>query len=51
MEQGRDDLTGTWTITIDEFQTDIPDPDSDVTTEKVVIDGPWVLTYEGPAGS
>ena len=48
MEEGREDLSGTWTITIDEFQTDVPDPDSDVTTETLVVEGPWVLTFEGP---
>lgn len=48
MEQGRDDLSGTWTITIDEFRTDVPDPDSNVTTETKIITGPWVLTFEGP---
>jgi hypothetical protein len=45
---GFDDLSGTWTITIDEFHRDIPDPDSDVTTEEESIVGPWVLTFEGP---
>ncbi len=48
MEQGRDDLSGTWTITIDEFRTDVPDPDSNVTTETKIITGPWILTFEGP---
>lgn len=45
---GFDDLSGTWTITIDEFHRDIPDPDSDITTEEESIVGPWVLTFEGP---
>ncbi len=48
MEQGRGDLSGTWTITIDEFRTDVPDPESNVTTETKIITGPWVLTFEGP---
>ena len=48
MEQGREDLSGTWTITIDEFRTDVPDPDSNVTTESKIVTGPWVLTFEGP---
>jgi hypothetical protein len=48
MEQGREDLSGTWEITIDEFRTDVPDPDSNVTTETKIITGPWVLTFEGP---
>jgi hypothetical protein len=51
MAEGRADLSGTWTITIDTFETDIPDPDSDVTTEKRIIEGPWVLTFEGPAAT
>jgi hypothetical protein len=50
MEQGREDLSGEWTITIDEFRTDIPDPDSNVTTETRIITGPWVLTFDGPPG-
>ena len=49
MEQGRDDLSGTWTVTIDEFRTDVPDPNSDVTTETKIIRGPWVLTFDGPS--
>ena len=49
MAEGREDLSGTWTITIDTFETDIPDPDSDVTTERRILEGPWVLTFEGPA--
>lgn len=48
MEQGRTDLSGKWEITIDEFRTDVPAPDSNVTTETKIITGPWVLTFEGP---
>lgn len=48
MQEGREDLSGTWMITIDEFQTDVLDPDSDVTTEQLIVEGPWVLTFEGP---
>lgn len=48
MEQGREDLSGNWQITIDEFRTDVPDRDSNVTTETKIITGPWVLTFEGP---
>ena len=44
---GFDDLAGTWTITIDQFHRDIPDPSSDVTTEVESVVGPWVLTYTG----
>jgi hypothetical protein len=46
---GRADLSGTWTITIDEMRTDIPDPDRNVTTDTRIITGPWVLTFEGAA--
>lgn len=45
---GFEDLSGTWTITIEEFHRDIPNPDSDITTEQESIVGPWVLTFEGP---
>ena len=48
MQEGRVDLSGTWRVTIDAFEADVPDPESDVTTEKRVITGPWVLTFEGP---
>jgi hypothetical protein len=45
---GFDDLSGSWTITIDRFHRDIPDPNSDITTEEESVVGPWVLTFEGP---
>jgi hypothetical protein len=48
MEQGREDLSGTWTVTIDEFRTDLRDPESGMATESRSITGPWVLTFEGP---
>lgn len=47
LASGFDDLSGTWTITIDDFHRPIPDPSSNVTTEQESIVGPWVLTFEG----
>ena len=47
---GYEDLSGTWTITIDEFHRGIPNPDSNEVTESESIEGPWVLTFEGPTG-
>jgi hypothetical protein len=47
IQEGFDDLSGTWTITITEFRRDIPDPDSDITTRQESIVGPWVLAFEG----
>lgn len=47
-EPGFEDLSGTWTITIDDFHRDIPDPEGNVTTQQESIVGPWVLTFEGP---
>jgi hypothetical protein len=45
---GFEDLSGTWTITIDRFHRNIPDPNSDITTQEESVVGPWVLTFEGP---
>lgn len=45
---GFDDLSGTWTITIDEFHRSPPDADGNLTTEQESIVGPWVLSFEGP---
>jgi hypothetical protein len=47
---GSDSLDGRWTIIIDRFHRDIPDPSSDVTTEEESVVGPWVLAYEGATG-
>jgi hypothetical protein len=47
---GFEDLSGRWTITIDQFHRNIPNPDSEITTEEEAIVGPWVLTFEGPPG-
>jgi len=46
---GFDDLSGTWTITIDQFHRDIYDPETGEGTGGESIVGPWVLTFEGPA--
>jgi len=48
VQKGFDDLSGTWTITITEFHRNIPNPESDITTEEESIVGPWVLEFEGP---
>lgn len=48
IQRGFDDLAGTWTVTITEFHRDIPDLNSDITTEEESIEGPWVLEFEGP---
>lgn len=51
IQEGFEDLSARWTITIAEFHRDIPDPNSDITTEEESIVGPWVLEFEGPAAS
>ena len=42
------DLSGTWTVTIDAFQRDVPDPNAGVTSDQESIVGPWVLSFEEP---
>jgi hypothetical protein len=46
-DPGFEDLSGTWVITIDAFHRDVADPSGDV-THADSIEGPWVLTFEGP---
>lgn len=47
---GFGDLSGTWTIAIDDFHRPLPaDPDTGVSTRDETIEGPWVLTFEVPS--
>lgn len=46
---GFGDLSGTWTITIDDFHRPLPDPNTGEVSRYETIDGPWVLTIEVPS--
>lgn len=45
---GFDDLTGSWTIVIEDFHRPLPDPTGEDNLYET-IDGPWVLTFEVPS--
>ena len=46
---GSGDLSGIWTIAIDDFHRPLPDPDTGEVSRYETIDGPWVLTFEVPS--